>query len=161
MFLGFVLDVVISRLKVVVDDRVGSFTVEADFAIGTSKDDRHPFTDVVEIQNAEQFVDFRLSHCLKTKIHTLTMTRWEKRKKKSFDTSIVMESGVRALKTNPKFRAAETSAPSSGDWAWYSSLPIKETTNNKKKTGQKFNADLPFFSSGMTVWQSASRRKNS
>ena len=80
MLLGFVLDVVISRLKVVVDDRVGSFTVEADFAIGTSKDDRHPFTDVVEIQNAEQFVDFRLSHCLKTKIHTLTMTRWEKKK---------------------------------------------------------------------------------
>ncbi len=52
MFLGFVFDVVISRLQVVVDDRVGSFTVKADFAIGTAKDDRHSFTDVVEIQNA-------------------------------------------------------------------------------------------------------------
>jgi len=27
------------------------------------------------------------------------------------------------LKTNPKFRAALTSAPSSGDWAWYSKQP--------------------------------------
>ena len=39
MLLGFVLDVAISRLK---DDRVGSFTAEANFAIGDSKDDRHP-----------------------------------------------------------------------------------------------------------------------
>jgi len=27
------------------------------------------------------------------------------------------------LKTNPKFRAALTRAPSSGDWAWYSKQP--------------------------------------
>lgn len=35
----------------------------------------------------------------------------------------VMVSGVRARNTNPKFLAAVTRAPSSGDWAWYTKLP--------------------------------------
>ena len=34
---------------------------------------------------------------------------------------IVLE--LLSVKTNPKFLAAETSAFSSGDWAWYSRLP--------------------------------------
>lgn len=38
-------------------------------------------------------------------------------------TSIVILLGLRSLNTKPKFRAADTSAASSGDCAWYSSLP--------------------------------------
>jgi hypothetical protein len=34
--------------------------------------------------------------------------------------------GVRSVKTNPKFLAADTSAFSSGDCAWYSSFPVRE-----------------------------------
>lgn len=64
MLLGFILDLVVTGLEVIVDDRVGSFAVEPDLAIGSSQDDRHPFADVVEIQNAQQFVDFRLAHHL-------------------------------------------------------------------------------------------------
>lgn len=41
-------------------------------------------------------------------------------------TSIVIEFGVRYLNTKPKLRAADTSAASSGDCAWYSSLWIKK-----------------------------------
>lgn len=37
-------------------------------------------------------------------------------------TSIVIEFGVRYLKTKPKLRAADTKADSSGDCAWYSNL---------------------------------------
>jgi len=44
-------------------------------------------------------------------------------------TSIVTESGVRALKTKPKLRAADTRAPSSGDWAKYSSFPVQHKTH--------------------------------
>lgn len=40
-------------------------------------------------------------------------------------TSIVIEFGVRYLKTKPKLRAAETNADSSGLCAWYSSLEKK------------------------------------
>jgi hypothetical protein len=36
---------------------------------------------------------------------------------------MVIELGVLSLKTKPKFLAAETNAASSGDWAWYLSLP--------------------------------------
>ncbi len=39
---------------------------------------------------------------------------------------MVMLLGVRLVKTKPKFLAAETSAFSSGDCAWYSRLPAKE-----------------------------------
>lgn len=54
-------------------------------------------------------------------------------------TSMVILFGVRVRNTKPKFRAAETSAASSGLCAWYSSLPSTV--------------------SAMTVWQRASRRK--
>lgn len=37
--------------------------------------------------------------------------------------SIVTLFGVRSMKTTPKFLAAETSADSSGDWAWYFNTP--------------------------------------
>ncbi len=39
-----------------------------------------------------------------------------------------MKLGVRALKMNPKFQAAETNTPLS-EWAWYSNLPVKITQN--------------------------------
>ena len=52
---------------------------------------------------------------------------------------IVLE--VRSVKTNPKFRAADTRAFSSGDWAWYSRDP-----------------SAPY--SGITVWHKASNLKN-
>lgn len=64
MLLSLVLDVVIAGLQVVVDNRVGSFAIKTDPAVGSAQDDRHPFTDVIEIQDAQQFVDFRLAHHL-------------------------------------------------------------------------------------------------
>jgi hypothetical protein len=39
---------------------------------------------------------------------------------------MVMLLGVRLVNTKPKLRAADTSAFSSGDCAWYSSLPANE-----------------------------------
>lgn len=45
-------------------------------------------------------------------------------------TSIVMLLGLRSLKTKPKFLAAETRAASSGDCAWYSSLPAGKFHKN-------------------------------
>jgi hypothetical protein len=36
MLLRFILDVVISRLKMVINDRVGSFAIKADLAIGST-----------------------------------------------------------------------------------------------------------------------------
>jgi hypothetical protein len=38
--------------------------------------------------------------------------------------------GLRSLNTKPKFRAADTNAASSGDCAWYSSLPVGKTNVN-------------------------------
>lgn len=77
-------------------------------------------------------------------------------------TSIVIEFGVRYLKTKPKFRAAETSAASSGLCAWYSSL--------RNITGMSYlwvqlkriliDAYLPSLYSGITVWHNASNLKN-
>lgn len=96
----------------------------------------------------------------------------------------VMVSGVRDRNTKPKLRAAVTRAPSSGDCAWYTSSPL--TSHNFRGISIKFHSkslllhiqwrrywdmkiylrslwsSLPsFLSSGMTVWQSANRRKNS
>ena len=65
---------------------------------------------------------------------------------------MVTESGVRARKTKPKLRAAETSAPSSGDWAWYSSLPI--STSKHKSTynlHRKYSLQCPQQSSCFTI----------
>ena len=45
--------------------------------------------------------------------------------------------GVRSLNTNPKFRAADTNASSSGDWAWYSSLPVKEGKTEVQESNLK------------------------
>jgi hypothetical protein len=45
-------------------------------------------------------------------------------------TSIVILLGLRSLNTKPKFRAADTSAASSGDCAWYSSLPVGKRNFN-------------------------------
>lgn len=73
MLLGLVLDVVIARLKMVVDDRIGSLAVKTDLAVGSSQDDRHSFTDVIEIENTKQFVDFRFAHYLHIKI-AITMS---------------------------------------------------------------------------------------
>ena len=39
--------------------------------------------------------------------------------------------GVLDLKTKLKFLAAETRAPSSGDWAWYSKTPEKKFSKNQ------------------------------
>lgn len=51
MLLSLVLDVVVSRLEVIVNDGVGPFAIQADLSIGPTQDDRHSFTDVVEIQD--------------------------------------------------------------------------------------------------------------
>jgi hypothetical protein len=50
--------------------------------------------------------------------------------------------GLRSLKTKPKFRAADTSAASSGDCAWYSNLP------ENKEVPSIFN----FFNNTPTVY---------
>lgn len=44
-----------------------------------------------------------------------------------------MVSGVLARNTNPKLRAAVTKAPSSGDWAWYTSSPGTESRGQISK----------------------------
>ena len=42
-----------------------TFTIEPDFSV-PPQDDRHPFTDVVEVQNAEEIVSFLLKRFIKS-----------------------------------------------------------------------------------------------
>lgn len=54
--------------------------------------------------------------------------------------------GLRSLKTKPKFLAAETRAASSGDCAWYSSLPAGELhKHGKKRNPVPFQRGLTAF----------------
>ena len=65
MFLSLAFKVFTASLEVVVNDRVGTLAVKADFAVA-AQDHRHSLAHVVEIKDAQQFVDLRLAHHLRS-----------------------------------------------------------------------------------------------
>ena len=68
MLLSLVFDAVVAvETQVVVDDRVGAFAIETDLSLRIPQDDGHALPDVVEIQDAQQFVHFGNAHHLRKK----------------------------------------------------------------------------------------------
>ena len=63
MYLRLILVIVVAGRQVVVDDGIGALAIEADPSV-VPQDHRHPLTDVVKVQDAEQLVYFRLAHHL-------------------------------------------------------------------------------------------------
>ena len=66
MLLRFGLELLVAGLQVIVNDGISALAVEADLAVPPQYD-RHSLADIVEIENAQQFVDFRLPHHLPSK----------------------------------------------------------------------------------------------
>ena len=62
MLLWLVLHLVIALQQVVVDNGIGTFAIKSNATVGSPQDDWHPLANIVEIQDAEQFVDFCLTH---------------------------------------------------------------------------------------------------
>lgn len=85
--------------------------------------------------------DILLRSLLKSRIASRRYTR-------SFPISItVMDSGVREQNTKPKFLVAVTRAPSSGDWAWYTSSPGKREKGNRayRVSSRRLPEGKPYF----------------
>lgn len=55
MFLGAQLQLVLMLTQSIVDDIVGSLAVQYDFVV-SPQHHRHSFTNIIEIQNAQQFI---------------------------------------------------------------------------------------------------------